>query len=47
MILTATCTSYLLELLDGGVHLRPSPADPQRWESDFLTVAFEVLPAAR
>ena len=30
-----------------GVHLRPSPADPQRWESDFLTVAFEVLPAAR
>lgn len=27
-----------------GVDLRPSAADPERWESDFLTVAFQVLP---
>lgn len=26
-----------------GVHLRPAPQDPERWESDFLTVAFDVL----
>lgn len=30
-----------------GINIRPAPADPQRWESDFLTVVLEVLPAAR
>lgn len=30
-----------------GVELRPSSTRPDSWESDFISLAFEVLPAAR
>lgn len=29
-----------------GINLRASPTDAKRWESDFITVALEVMPAA-